>query len=399
MKKLNFTIGDDIGNILSDISYDYLMKFDIEKAISIWTDSLIGLPNDIAKKLTFGRLKLVRVDQEVELNNSDNNKIIENMIDKINDIFNVGNGTISDVAINIINYLANFPAESIRTELPIEGDSLINSATYYTDTYKVITYILSTGKMPYIDPDSLNEYESKILGSTVYLYNKCTTLFELDNKIHKVIDIMSEVTDVTELKRFVRIETDKLYKALNQLKLLIENKCIGEQYREKRDKKLNDYFNFEGSIDQFFNKIKSDEKFSSMDITLKYDAGFLAPDGSFYGMRGITVNLMHLKLADLISEYVETIPPEEERYKDSYLLNRLGYCKITHNWVQFVGGSELTKYLVGHFIDLTEAQKDAICRMADSCYNGIFLTHDYKEEIHTSRFKQMDKFQIRKLFE
>lgn len=111
----------------------------------------------------------------------------------------------------------------------------------------------------------------------------------------------------------------------------------------------------------------SENAIRQSDIRGKYDAGYLSPEGRFYGVCGEVNQLLHLSLADRIARAFD-IECDDVGGIDWYL-ERQGWAKITGNKVSFVG------YTYGK--QLTTAQKDEISRLAKA-YGGKVEIGFYK---------------------
>lgn len=72
-----------------------------------------------------------------------------------------------------------------------------------------------------------------------------------------------------------------------------------------------------------------------VEITEGYDAGWLSPDGDFYGLNGSTENLLHLNIAERLLAS-KKIPVKEMRNPDRWLEEN-GWVKVHHDWILFSG--------------------------------------------------------------
>lgn len=116
---------------------------------------------------------------------------------------------------------------------------------------------------------------------------------------------------------------------------------------------------------------KALDDFKPCDIRDKYDAGFIAPDGTFYGLNGTAANLLHIQLADAIMERRGIkMPDGYERGKDFYLLGVLGYVKTCGDRVMHEGYFRLDDKRP---TPLTPAQREAICVYGETHYGGKLL--------------------------
>lgn len=117
-------------------------------------------------------------------------------------------------------------------------------------------------------------------------------------------------------------------------------------------------------------------------IMLDYDAGWIAPDGTFYGLDGDTKDMLHLNLSEKLAPGAEN--PDLE-------LEKQGYAKIHGRWVSATQ-------------DFTDEQVEAICNYCDKFKEGnIWSPYNMNARhqgnvIKTSEFRAMDMFARRKAF-
>ncbi len=153
------------------------------------------------------------------------------------------------------------------------------------------------------------------------------------------------------------------------------------------------------------------------DIMDGYDAGWLSPDGEFYGADGETSSMIHMNLAEQIfnasgSKYaiammkdgvnIMSINSPEE------WLSSHGWIKIHHNdcYGSFIGhrGQDPTSDYP-YAYNPTDIQIKMICDYADKFYGGKFYTEanafgriTHTEPFSTYAVRQMDEFKIHEIF-
>lgn len=149
-----------------------------------------------------------------------------------------------------------------------------------------------------------------------------------------------------------------------------------------------------------------------------YDAGWISPDGEFYGLLGETAAMLHMRLAeqifkapcntyavrmakDNVSEWSGVNSPE-------YWLEKHGWVKIHHDdcYGSFIGHRNeepTTDYPYAY--NPTDIQIKMICDYADKFYGGKFYTEAnvfgrdrHPEPFSTYKVRQMDEFKIHEIF-
>lgn len=135
-----------------------------------------------------------------------------------------------------------------------------------------------------------------------------------------------------------------------------------------------------------------------------YDAGWLSPDGKFYGADGSVSSMLHLNIADMIDKNTSII--KNPTSGPDFELEKLGWMKIHHN---FVTGAYRYKKELSDDDDYslycpTEQQIDAICKYINKFYpQGIytdFISYNTRDgNCYTSnKFRSMDEISLHNIF-
>ena len=138
-----------------------------------------------------------------------------------------------------------------------------------------------------------------------------------------------------------------------------------------------------------------------------YDAGWLSPDGDFYGGMGGTSAMIHMNLADKM--FKKLLDKDVLKKKEHSLfggtedpeqyLTKHGWMKIHHNEIY---GTFMHDPDGEYSYCPTEKQISEICRYADIYYNGNIYTHPQivrsTDPISTYKLRQMDKFKLNEIF-
>ena len=124
-----------------------------------------------------------------------------------------------------------------------------------------------------------------------------------------------------------------------------------------------------------------------VEITEGYDAGWLSPDGDFYGLNGSTGNLLHLNIAERLLAS-KKIPVKEMRNPDRWLEEN-GWVKVHHDWILF-SGSFYGK-------TLTEAQIEKLYRYGQVCHRGVLRPGTAQTQITAVRLRATEPLMLNKL--
>lgn len=125
-----------------------------------------------------------------------------------------------------------------------------------------------------------------------------------------------------------------------------------------------------------------------------YDAGWLSPDGKFYGENGSALNMIHLNIAACLKQ--NGLDGDRELEKE-------GWIKIHDDEVYgcFIGNVEPSDDFPYSYCP-TETQIKMICDYIDKYHNGKLYTRpkivETTDGISTYKLRQMDKVMLHKLF-
>lgn len=154
------------------------------------------------------------------------------------------------------------------------------------------------------------------------------------------------------------------------------------------------------------------------DIMDGYDAGWLSPDGEFYGADGETSSMIHMNLAEQIFNapcniYAVRMAKDGVSIMSGiespeYWLEKHGWIKIHHNdcYGAFIGHrNEEPTPDYPYAYNPTDIQIKMICDYADKFYGGKFYTEanalgriTHTEPYSTYAVRQMDEFKIHEIF-
>ena len=360
MPRVGFTFTKGAAGLLVNMAREYMfMDLDPEKAVKTITDVLIGCNRDNALQIIKGSL-VINVDESgtvyaIEAKTCDSiigirpmvggiaNKCCEDMdnamclIRGISHMINDGYVSLDIPWLSIVDSLMDNELKLSLNDIHISGKNYETISTVINEAKRVRTRAIKTIGLARFVNDNYKLFED----------NVDDALFErLKVKIRNLEETISNPDCVTPF-----------------VKEYVENE-------REINKKLVDFFN-------------------PCDITKGYDAGWLAPNGDFYGLNGSRSNLLHMKISDKLKEQ-GTIKYSEDRGPDLWMeIN--GWMRIAGNQI-FFGGMMLDSN--NH---VTREQVDKLILYADTCCNGM-LRMGYKGHIVKSvKLKQMDLLMVDKL--
>ena len=360
MPRVGFTFTKGAADLLVNMAREYMfMDLDPGKAVKTITDVLIGCNRDNALQIIKGSL-VINVDESgtvyaIEAKTCDSiigirpmvggiaNKCCEDMdnamclIRGISHMINDGYVSLDIPWLSIVDSLMDNELKLSLNDIHISGKNYETISTVINEAKRVRTRAIKTIGLARFVNDNYKLFED----------NVDDALFErLKVKIRNLEETISNPDCVTSF-----------------VKEYVENE-------REINKKLVDFFN-------------------PCDITKGYDAGWLAPNGDFYGLNGSRSNLLHMKISDKLKEQ-GTIKYSEDRGPDLWMeIN--GWMRIAGNQI-FFGGMMLDSN--NH---VTREQVDKLILYADTCCNGM-LRMGYKGHIVKSvKLKQMDLLMVDKL--
>lgn len=410
---LHTRIGDNIGNILLDIAQTAIQNGDPDKAVRTYTESLHGFTKDYVVKLLKNEYVLVTDPDGVSVNMTDwenerkfnQSSIInwnywmkiklDNLIESvkclnlIRDEFDKHcNGFIFDTDITKCvvehfgdEYSKNIGIHNIAAKL-IAGDGFANCWGNGENVWDALC--------GHVESDDAEKYEYvlyfivKYVDNIRYLHkdfmkfiNSCNFLIEnklaerpifLESKMETVIDKLQEFS----CRRW------GYYHPMCNTKLV-----------EYKDKLYNDIISTTYGREYIDNHL-----IIKKNIMDGYDAGWLSPDGKFYGGNGPTSALIHLNLADKIIG--------GNGYDNDRKLDKDGWIKIHHDEIYgtFIGDYDEKKN--DYKYCPTDIQIKMICDYVDKFYNGKFYAQpqivEPTEPISTYKLRQMDRIMLHNVF-
>lgn len=373
---VHFTLGENLGDVLTRISREKLLcEYDPSKAISVITQALIGCPNDIALKIIKGDIVLYTAEDGKTLNAT---KYDSNMTDKeilnYSDIANQWKSDIEFTAKEMNNAIVSFIKETYTSKyynIGIDYKKFVGSL--YNDDDSI----------SFDDLDDSNDIDI-FIEDTKNLFNSIKEFIEQSNKRINAIRWMHEhyPDEVSISTEYVPLELSTLILNVTDLSDSNINAIV------KRMRIKNDYI--EENIDVNEGDI---EPVNILDL---YDAGWLSPEGVFYGMDGKISDMLHLAIADKL--YEQQIIPNENKYEKNpdLWLSKHGWVKIHNNHIMYDGYIYNEIYHTNY--KLTDIQKELIYKYGQKRGGTLQFGSRYTF-CSAAKFSMMDEFAIKKILD
>jgi len=138
------------------------------------------------------------------------------------------------------------------------------------------------------------------------------------------------------------------------------------------------------------------EGIEPVDILDNYTAGWLSPEGEYYGLNGTMANMLHIQIIEaLLAKGI--IPDADEVNADSWLEEQ-GWVRIHGNNIQF-GGNLNEHHLGKKNVYITDVQKRMIYDYISNCHQSIIKLGWQMKRYSAGQFLAMDKIAMHKHFE
>ena len=390
MSSIHFTLGDDFGKRIMEIAQEKLLyKYDGEGAVSLLIESFPGMYRDLALQIIKGDC-VIDVDEDgVNVNirkreESDTHpqinfdKYFENLFKYYISNYNSDKQNFDNFFYNFKDrYFNRWDKHEIYSIPSIDelGDNIIEKDLSYEDIYEIL--FKGTDKQQ----ELLNEYSiySSKLDNSIKTIKTLYKIFEECKNIKRNIDFVKDNFDY-QFEDYSLKQFEMRFNELMTLISMIENKCYMVS-------------SVENDIDKFIEtelkyEDESKQEIQPNDITEKFDASWISPEGDYYGMNGGIANFLHNKIADRLQEKFNF--PIKGQNIDAYLMEN-GWVRIHSNQILFDG------YLMEPYIHLTDKQIKIIEKYGQMHCRGI-ISCNYNNPIPAVRISMVEKPMLYKLF-
>ena len=435
-------IGSNLPELLLSISQEHILNGDVEKGIETYTESLYGFTKEYALKILKNKAVLVVDEDEQIVNLEDDETLRMNNSDHIYD-WNV----ILGGQLNTLNGWKKVRNDCKERFERIHGMRPRNIENYSLEEMMLEYYTkdeLRNGvgvhnlaaKLIKGDDFAWNQY-----GNGLNVWGHLCGNVESDDAVFYEKALYWTVEYVNAIRKLHKefIKFDKLYHFLVENGLAdripqIENDVEGACYILKGfsdpnkgyyhpmcNAELYDYKEkiIEDLMTTTWGKEYLQNNYILKDIEDGYDAGWLSPDGEFFGANGETSSMIHMNIAEDIKEGTSIYANRMEKdgvtifgdLSPEQWLIKEGWLKIHHDEIYgYFKYSKEDKPLNNKDYKLycpTEKQIKEICKYVDKFYNKKFYTEPSivsivsmgkRESVTTYKLKQMDEFALHNVF-
>ena len=438
MEHLNMKIGTNLPKILLEIAQENILNGDVEKGITIYTNSLHGFNKEYALMCIKNEAVLiVNEDEQTIVLNDDvklRNKNKENLYD--------WNKLLNEQELHLVN-LANELQETKRLFenindmgiRDIENYSLQNMMLEYFSNEQVSNIGVHNLAAKLIKGD---EFAWNLYGNGSNIWHNLCDNVESDNAkaYEKALYYTVKYVNIIRIihKEFIKFNKQYHFLVDNGIakRILYVEQVMNRicsilksfsdlnkgYYHGMCDKELYEYK--KQIIEDMKNTVWGNEylenNFIWNNIEDRYDAGWLSPDGEFIGANGDTSSMIHMCLAEDIwngnSVYGKRMREDDVsiycNLSPEYWLGKEGWLKIHHDeiygYFKYKKNAEITHKEDKVLYCPTKKQIEMICKYVDKFYNGKFymfpkiLRTSEDKFLRTSDIRQMDEIALHNAF-
>lgn len=360
---LKFTIGKGFGQMLQRIAWERLTeKLSPRAAVEIITQSLPGCTEGMAVDILDGKIILGEDEATQEVTGT------PGAGGKFNDWIREQRIHLEEEAKEWVKSL-----EGIRQEIADAGGKF-EFTVRYPELVSYISGDTDAGILDNPHSGTVEQIKGAIEGSNDFFA-----------KVEEVYGVIVWMCDALNTSRV--LFSDSVLRVRAILDSLACSDPEVEASIRKQDfqkQRLSEYMENEMKIEEYH---KTELK--PVEIIEGYDAGWLSPDGEFYGLNGSTGNLLHLNIAERLLAS-KKIPVKEMRNPDRWLEEN-GWVKVHHDWILFSGP------FFGK--TLTDVQIEKLYRYGQVCHRGVLRLGVSQVQITAARLRETEPLMLNKFFD
>lgn len=358
---LTFTIGKGFGQMLQRIAWEKLTeKYNPREAVEIITKSLPGCTEGMAVDILDGKIILGEDEATQEVLGT------PGAGGKFNDWIREQRIHLEEEAKEWVKSL-----EGIRQEIA-EAGGKFEFTVRYPELVSYISGCEDAGLLDNPHSGTVEQIKGVVEGANGF--------FVRVGEVYEVIVWMCDALNTSRV-----LFSDSVLRVRAILDSLACSDPEVEASIRKQDfqnQRLSGYMENELKIEEYH---KTELK--PVEITDGYDAGWLSPEGDFYGLNGGVCNLPHLDIAEQLLAS-KKIPAKEMQNPDRWLEEN-GWVKVHHYWILFPGS------LYGK--TLTDVQIEKLYRYGQACCKGVLLLGTSQESITAARLRETEPIMLNKL--
>ena len=378
----HFTVGEDLGLRLMEIAQEHLTEGNNPvKALKTITESLQGCPTDLAVRILKGEMVLPVDVESQQVICQDRIAGEHDRFPKIDPCYWITKRK-ENIEYHGENLIAGF--KELQKQIRI-NDRHVNLNLSYDAIFKFV----SGTDQDMLDYLRDNYYEVDAIANLIEATKK---YIEFSMSIISTMDWM--------LKSFNEFSDNKLFVEYNGMKgdssqmltdvMSVMKETMSFDFDLRECAEHDDVTKYIDAVREIDAIVESG--IEPVDIMDKYNAGWLSPDGVFYGLRGEIANMLHIQIADALVE--KGIIPLKDEHGDNVegaladqWLEQNGWVKIHEDSVNF--GGCLNDKMGKKNINITNVQAKMIYEYISVHYNGIVVLGWKRQRVGATKFKDL----------
>jgi hypothetical protein len=405
VQTLHFRCAADTGLLITNIAYEHLIyDCNPKKAIETITESLQGSTPEFALKVLKGEYIIgFDVDEQCFIVDTERNEelhkdypkinpieFMENQLEKITDN-GIGqpdgqpNGLVAllkavqrKMKRNSFMISVAFDYDDIFNFIAGNNEAVLDELNYNHEINEIKTVIITTKK--FIERTIL------VMSLMEWMFQNFDD-FKTDNENHWLVGVKNN-------ERYHQIKGE-CHDVLMDVTQTLQDTILGRlDDLDLEEKELNDYIKATNEITTTLSA-----GIKPVNILDNYSAGWLAPNGDYYGLNGEIANMLHIQIANaLLSAGIIPSDYQEQAFNPDIWLEQQGWVKIHDNNVQFAGC--LNHHHIGlKNIDMTAIQIKKIYEYCAICYSGVIRLGWKMELMSASMFQLMAESNLQAMYD
>ena len=414
MAQLQFRLGENINEILLDIAQNKLKEGDFAGAIGTYTQSFEGFPEELAIGILQGKLAIRPIDDGLNIDVTDDIEVVVESRTHLPDWTTVIKSKIGELK-GYCEYIIWLRSKVL---IDLNDHCLVRYLTDPTNNKEVLAPLNTLVARYLAGHDVDGNYKLPPFQRMMSIGNEDIEALNADEK--RMYCIVQYFRTMKHMHKDL-IKLDKLYHALRQLELIDEVPFIADVFENCLHNFLIDFYDTEKgyhhpACDEEVIKLK-EQMYDEMMLTefgkeyLKngicvknmldgYDAGYLAPNGDFYGLRGAENEMLHIQLGNMLIEKMFPQFGKDSSFDVEYNLMKMGYMKVHHDRIFGHFAFDREDVANGQLWCPTETQIKCIYEYANKFYGGQINTDSTIgcNMVKVSALRQMDDIALRNTF-
>jgi hypothetical protein len=377
---VHFRIGENFGALLMSIAQEHLTERNNPvQALKTITESLHGCSTELAVQILKGSIVLLVDEKAQNVIPTERTNALDKIFPKIDPLYFI------DSRVRKIKEYGGYIIDGLKgLQITIrQSRGYFNIDFAYEDVFK---FIAGDNE---ILLDELRE--NREIDGIASLFETTKKFIEETMRTQSTMDwIMQTFDEFKEPKNYetyLQLRGD-VAETLTNIAFFLNQTLKLEFSMDAPVDTVQTYIEAAREIDEVLTK-----GIEPVDIMKNWSAGWLSPDGDYYGLNGEIANMLHNQIADALKE--KGIIPEEEINPDQWLEEH-GWVKIHGCNIQFSGCNNFR--LSKPNVDLTDVQINKIFKYIHELHMDVIKVGWRLDPIPATMFERLAKDNLPALY-